>query len=263
MQQLKLWGCLIRFRNKLLQAKLKGFHFINKEKIFWKTRSLLVWIRAREGEGRGAPLREGSSDPRSDRTDPTAGNMLLDTMTFACTHRADCTTLTVKIPLWFLMQFWMRNPWLAYSQTSSTTAVNPTGIGSIRKKLSLNTRTLKKAYLSNFRPYAVLRYSRLSCADTKVQTNQRLYHMWHCQACLITSFQPRFVRHPWDCTPSPGIASKTEQDSSLPAQGCLLSSRQGARQAHLLQHQFAIMLHVICRHSYASLLIYLNSLLLN
>jgi len=45
-------------------------------------------------------LQEGSSDPRSDRTEPTAEKMLLDIMTFSCTHRADCTSLTVKnIPL--------------------------------------------------------------------------------------------------------------------------------------------------------------------
>lgn len=95
-----------------------------------------------------------------------------------------------------------------------------------KEEITFKYKEPKKS-ISNFKSYAGLYYSRLYCADIKVSTNQRLYDIWHCQARLITSFQPRFQSGtPGTPLRLRGIVSKTEQASSLLAQGWALDKGQ-------------------------------------
>lgn len=125
----------------------------------------------------------------------TAGKLLFNAMTFPWPCRADCTPLIIKnTPLTsdaILDEKSLTTLFLDQLHYNSQPHRHRLQKG---KKKSLNTRN-KKKNLSHFRSYAGSYYFRLHCADNKVQTHQRLYHIWHCPTCQIIAFQPRI--HPW------------------------------------------------------------------
>lgn len=124
----------------------------------------------------------------------TAEKLLFDAMTFPWPYRADCTLLTIKNTPLTSDAILDKPPTALFSDQLHYNSQSHRHRFQKEKKLSLKTRNQKKN-LSNFRSYAGSYCSRLHCADKKVQTHQRLYHIWHCLICQINAFEARI--HPW------------------------------------------------------------------
>lgn len=188
----------------------------------------------------------------------TAGKLLLDAMTFPWPCRADCTPLITKnTPLTSGAILDEKSLTALFSDQLHYNSQSHRHRFQKGKKKVFKHKGLKKPK-NNYLISGPMKVHTVLDSIVLIIKSKLIKGSTSSDIAQAAKLLPRV--HPQVSVS--GILSKVKEDSSLLLKGVWRALTR-ARQAHLLQHHFAIMLHIICRHSYASLLIYLNSLLLN